>query len=87
AFLLGNTVYITYKYFLLATCYLVNIVRILSRLFLLDAVWGVSTDLNTRTVDVHISRVRKALAITPASGFRIKTIYQHGYRLERIDQV
>lgn len=87
AFVDGNTVDMTDKDFELATCLFDNIGRIMSRSFLLDAVWGVSTDLNTRTVDVHISRVRKALAITPASGFRIKTIYQHGYRLERIDQV
>lgn len=86
AFCDGNPVEMTDKDFELATCLFDNIGRIMSRSFLLDAVWGVSTDLNTRTVDVHISRVRKALGITPASGFRIKTIYQHGYRLERIDQ-
>ena len=82
----GIMVEMTDKDFELATCLFAKIGRIMSRGFLLDAVWGVSTDLNTRTVDVHISRIRKALGITPASGYRIKTIYQHGYRLERIDQ-
>lgn len=80
-----NPVDMTDKDFELATCLFDNIGRIMSRSFLLDSVWGVSTDLNTRTVDVHVSRVRKALSITPASGYRIKTIYQHGYRLERIE--
>ncbi|MEM9620436.1 MAG: response regulator transcription factor [Pseudomonadota bacterium] len=57
--------------------------RLLSREQLLRDVWGVS-GLNTRTVDVHVSRIRKSLAITPERGFRIKTIYQHGYRLEEV---
>lgn len=57
--------------------------RLLSREQLLRDVWGV-TGLNTRTVDVHVSRIRKRLAITPEQGFRIKTIYQHGYRLEEL---
>ena len=57
--------------------------RLLSREQLLRDVWGV-TGLNTRTVDVHVSRIRKRLGITPERGFRIKTIYQHGYRLEQL---
>ena len=57
--------------------------RLLSRDQLLRDVWGVS-GLNTRTVDVHVSRIRKRLNITPERGFRIKTIYQHGYRLEEL---
>jgi DNA-binding response OmpR family regulator len=57
--------------------------KLLSRDQLLRDVWGVS-GLNTRTVDVHVSRIRKRLDIAPAQGFRIKTIYQHGYRLEEV---
>lgn len=60
-----------------------NVGRLLSREQLLRDVWGVS-GLNTRTVDVHMSRVRKQLGINPESGYRIKTIYQHGYRLEPV---
>lgn len=82
----GQLIDMTDKDFELASCLFDNIGRIVSRSFLLDAVWGVSSDLNTRTVDVHISRIRKSLGITPASGYRIKTIYQHGYRLERVSQ-
>ena len=36
-------------------------------------------------VDVHISRIRRSLQIRPERGYRIKTVYQHGYRLEPID--
>jgi DNA-binding response OmpR family regulator len=75
----------TDKDFEVASCLFDNIGRILSRSFLLETVWGISTDLHTRTVDVHVSRVRKALGISAESGFRIKTIYQHGYRLEKVE--
>jgi DNA-binding response OmpR family regulator len=75
----------TDKDFEVASCLFDNIGRILSRSFLLESVWGISSDLNTRTVDVHVSRVRKALGITSESGFRVKTIYQHGYRLEKVE--
>lgn len=58
--------------------------RLVSREQLLRDVWRV-TGVNTRTVDVHVSRVRKRLAISPENGFRIKTVYQHGYRLEPVE--
>lgn len=83
----GQPVTMTDKDFEVASCLFDNIGRILSRSFLLECVWGISSDLHTRTVDVHVSRVRKALAITPESGFRIKTIYQHGYRLEKVEEL
>lgn len=85
AFVNGQPVDMTDKDFEVASCLFDNMGRILSRSFLLETVWGISSDLNTRTVDVHVSRVRKALGISPESGFRIKTIYQHGYRLERVE--
>jgi len=81
----GQSVVMTDKDFEVASCLFDNIGRILSRSFLLETVWGISSDLHTRTVDVHVSRVRKALGISPESGFRVKTIYQHGYRLEKVE--
>ena len=74
---------LTAKDFDLAWYLFRNVGRLLSREQLLRDVWNVS-GLNTRTVDVHMSRIRKRLQITPDSGFRIKTIYQHGYRLEEV---
>lgn len=85
AFVNGVLVEMTDKDFEVASCLFDNMGRILSRSFLLETVWGISSDLNTRTVDVHVSRVRKALGISPENGFRVKTIYQHGYRLEKVE--
>ncbi|MFT7651532.1 MAG: DNA-binding response OmpR family regulator [Limisphaerales bacterium] len=74
---------LTAKDFELAWYLFRHVGRLLSRDQLLKDVWGVS-GLNTRTVDVHVSRVRKRLQISPERGYRIRTIYQHGYRLEAL---
>ena len=76
-------VQLTVKDFELAHYLFRNIGRLLSREELLKEIWGIS-GVNTRTVDMHVSRVRKALDIRPESGFRIKTVYRHGYRLEQL---
>lgn len=81
----GEPVSLTEKDFDLAICLFSNLGRVLSRKHLLETIWGVTADVNTRTVDVHISRIRKGLAINPDNGYRIKTIYQHGYRLEKLE--
>ena len=80
----GEEVTLTDKDFDLAVFMLQNVGRLLSRDFLLERVWGISSNINTRTVDTHVSRLRRKLEIKPENGFRIKTIYQHGYRLERV---
>ncbi|MFE8071977.1 response regulator transcription factor [Marinobacteraceae bacterium S3BR75-40.1] len=59
--------------------------RLLTRELLLERVWGLSKEINTRTVDTHMSRLRRRLGIKPENGFRIKTIYQRGYRLEAVN--
>lgn len=80
----GEKVGLTPTEFQLASCLFANVGKLLSREFLLKEVWGVSAQLDTRTVDVHVSRVRKQLRIGPDMGFCIKTIYRHGYRLEML---
>ena len=76
---------VTDKDFDLALFLFRNIGRLLSRGYLLEEVWGLNQEVNTRTVDTHVSRIRKKLGISPEEcGLQIKTIYQHGYRLERV---
>ena len=50
----------------------------LSREKLLDMVWGYDFDGGTRTVDVHIQRLRHKLHLED----QIRTVYKLGYRLE-----
>jgi DNA-binding response OmpR family regulator len=82
----GEDITLTDKDFDLAVFMFQNIGRLLSRDFLLERVWGISSNINTRTVDTHMSRLRRKLNIKPENGFRVKTIYQHGYRLERVSE-
>jgi DNA-binding response OmpR family regulator len=82
----GEPISLTDKDFDLAAFMFQNIGRLLSRDFLLERVWGISSEINTRTVDTHVSRLRRKLNIKPENGFRVKTIYQHGYRLERVTE-
>lgn len=60
--------------------------RLLSRGHILESVWGQSAEINTRTVDTHVSRIRNKLGLLPENGWKLSAIYQHGYRLEHIDE-
>ncbi len=78
----GNVLTLTDKDFDLTLFLFQNQGRLLTREMLLERVWGLAKDINTRTVDTHMSRLRRRLGLNPENGFRIKTIYQRGYRLE-----
>ncbi len=60
--------------------------RVLSRNQLLDGVWGTGSDIELRTVDVHIRRLRKALEIEGQSEDQaspVRTVRSAGYMLEK----
>ena len=76
---------LTQKEYDLALFLFRNVGRLLSRGHILENVWGRRPDLNTRTVDTHVSRVRGKLRLTPDNGWRLTAVYQHGYRLERVE--
>ncbi len=75
---------LTPKEFELAATFFRNIGRLLSRSYLQETVWGRMNELATRTLDTHVSKIRKKLALHPASGYRIVPVYNYGYRLERV---
>ncbi len=55
--------------------------RVFSRNQLLDGVWGTGSDIELRTVDVHIRRLRKAIEFDGAKD-PIRTVRSAGYSLE-----
>lgn len=55
--------------------------RVFSREQLLDAVWGSDVYVEARTVDVHVGRLRKALAVDGTTD-PIRTVRSAGYALE-----
>jgi DNA-binding response OmpR family regulator len=81
----GETVPMTAKEFELAWFLFANLSKILSREYLLRHIWNVSSGINTRTVDTHISRIRKKLGLRPEEGWKLSSVYHFGYRLEQLD--
>ncbi len=80
----GSKIELTPKEFDLAVVLFRNVGRLLSRGHLQEAVWGRSGDLATRTVDTHVSQVRKKLDLRTETGFRVVPIYNYGYRMEQM---
>ena len=80
----GETIKLTNKEFELAAYLFRHAGCLVSRDHLLEYIWGTRADLNTRTVDTHVSRIRSKLGINPAIGWQLSSIYQRGYRLSRV---
>jgi two-component system, OmpR family, response regulator RegX3 len=78
---------LTEKEFALIVFLFQNLGRLVSRGHLLESIWGLSSAIPTRTLDTHVSRVRKKLGLHPANGFRLVPAYNYGYRLERVAAV
>ena len=57
--------------------------RVFSRDQLLDAVWGTGSEIELRTVDVHIRRLRKAIEVDGAPD-PVRTVRSAGYALEAV---
>ncbi|MGR3777046.1 response regulator transcription factor [Bacillus paramycoides] len=74
----GNTIDLTLKEFELLNLFIRNKGIALSREKLLEQVWGYDYLGETRTVDMHIQKLRKKLDLEG----EIKTVYKVGYRLE-----
>ncbi|MEO8519895.1 MAG: response regulator transcription factor, partial [Acidobacteriota bacterium] len=75
----GEDVKLTAKEFLLLQYLMQHRGRLLSRDLLLTDVWGYQYTGGTRTVDVHIRRLREKL---PLLNDAIETIKQFGYKLK-----
>jgi two-component system alkaline phosphatase synthesis response regulator PhoP len=74
----GAEVHLTAKEFLLLQYLLEHQGRVLSRDLLLSDVWGYQYTGGTRTVDVHVRRLREKLPILAES---LQTVKQFGYKL------
>ncbi len=79
----GEPVQLALKEFDLLELLLVNAGRVLTRDVLMDRVWGPSYVGDTKTLDVHIKRLRAKIEENPSSPTRITTIRGLGYRYEK----
>jgi len=81
----GEAITLTAKEYDLAVLLFENIDRPLSRSYLFSRVWGGNIDVETRTIDMHISRLRSKLGLTPESGLVIRTVFGFGYRMDHFE--
>ncbi len=79
----GVAVSLPLKEFELLQLLLENAGRVLTRDVLIDRVWGPHYVGDTKTLDVHIKRLRAKIEIDPANPSRLVTIRGLGYKFER----
>ena len=77
----GKEIQLTAKEFALLQQLLEHLGRVLTRQVLLDRVWGYQADVTTRTVDVHIRRLREKI---PMLSEAILTVKSLGYKLKEL---
>ena len=83
----GQSVILSEKEFKLALFLFENHERAVSRARLLQEIWGGAGDALSRSLDVHVSWLRKKLDLSATSPtLRLKPIYGFGYRLIAVSE-
>src|SRR5437868_8033480 len=82
-FVRGSSVALPLKEFELLELLMANAGRVLTRDVLIDRIWGPNYFGDTKTLDVHIKRLRSKLEPDSARPTRIVTVRGVGYRYER----
>ncbi len=78
----GDTVQLPLKEFELLEVLLRNAGRVLTRMQLIDRVWGADYVGDTKTLDVHVKRLRAKIEPTPSEPRHIITVRGLGYKFE-----
>lgn len=80
----GHPVKLTQKEYELTCVFFRNPGKLMSRIHLLNTVWGHAYEIDTRTIDTHVSQIRRKLGIVPENGWKIVVEYGYGYRLDKV---
>ncbi len=78
----GDTVQLPLKEFELLEVLLRNAGRVLTRMQLIDRVWGADYVGDTKTLDVHVKRLRAKIEPSPSAPRYIVTVRGLGYKFE-----
>ena len=78
----GNPISLPLKEFELLEFLMRNAGRVLTRIQLIDRVWGSDYVGDTKTLDVHIKRLRAKIETDPADPKIIQTVRGLGYKME-----
>jgi len=79
----GQPVRLPLKEFELLEVLLENVGRVVTRDALIDRVWGLDYVGDTKTLDVHVKRLRAKIEPDPSAPARIVTIRGLGYKYEK----
>ena len=80
--LAGQAVKLTPRLFDLAHMLFSRRGELLTRQQIYLQVWGQADGAENRTIDTHVSRLREVLQLDGRHGWRLTSVYKHGYRLE-----
>lgn len=80
----GKQIHLTDKEYQLTNLFFSHPGQLVSRNLLLELIWGLHGDVPTRTLDTHVSRLRRKLGLDGLHGLRLRSVYQYGYRLEEM---
>jgi len=78
----GQPIALPLKEFELLEFLMRNAGRVLTRLQIIDRVWGSDYFGDTKTLDVHIKRLRAKIEVDPANPVLIQTVRGLGYKIE-----
>ena len=78
----GQPISLPLKEFELLEFLMRNAGRVLTRLQIIDRVWGSDYFGDTKTLDVHIKRLRAKIEVDPANPVLIQTVRGLGYKIE-----
>ncbi len=80
----GTTTSLPPKEFALLYLLAANAGRVLTRQTIIDRVWGLDYFGDTKTLDVHVKRLRSRIEADPSQPTLLKTVRGVGYTLERL---
>ena len=78
----GDSISLPLKEFELLEYLMRNAGRVLTRMQIMDRIWGNDYVGDTKTLDVHIKRLRSKFESDPANPTLIQTVRGLGYKLE-----
>ena len=80
----GSVTKLPLKEFELLYVLIANAGRVMTRETLIDRVWGTDYYGDTKTLDVHIKRLRSKIEVDPANPSQVVTIRGLGYKYEKV---
>jgi DNA-binding response OmpR family regulator len=80
----GRTVELQNREYELAVLLFQNLNTVVSRERIVQTLWGMEPMETSRTLDTHVSRLRRKLELTPANGLTLQSVYGLGYRLQPV---